>query len=127
MHRRLRVCRLLPPRKARGARSMTMTRAPCPAAASAAQSAGVPPPRTATSERAALHPRSVLHADDARNAADDVLGLPPLDLGVDDARQEDAGVADDDVDRRDGLRRVVGEGRVAVERVRDEDAKTIVA
>src|ERR1044071_3224441 len=117
MHRRLRVCRLLPPRNTRGARSRTMTRAPRSAAASAAHNAALPPPRTATSYGSALNAQRVLNADDAGDPADDVLGLAALDLGVDDAGEQDAGVADDDVDGRDGLRRVVGKDRVAIERV----------
>ena len=83
--------------------------------------------RLAQAQRLNARTERVLHADDAGNATDDVLGLPALDLGVDDARQKHAGVADDDVDRRNGLRGVVGERRVAIERVRDDAAEPVVA
>src|SRR5580765_6255719 len=49
MDRRLRVCRLLPPRKCSGALSMTTTDAPVCRAASAAHSPALPPPTTTTS------------------------------------------------------------------------------
>ena len=49
MHRKLRVWRLFPPRKWRGALSTTMTRAPASRAVSAAHSPALPPPSTATS------------------------------------------------------------------------------
>src|SRR5258705_6933652 len=71
--------------------------------------------------------QGVLHADNAGNATDDVLGLPALYFGVDDARQKHARVADDDVNRWNGLRGVVGKGRVAIEGVRDDAAEPVVA
>src|SRR5438094_174433 len=103
MHRRLRTWRLLPPRNARGAFSMTMTRAPRSAATSAAHKAALPPPSTATSKMSALNAQSVLDADDAGNAAHDVLGLPTFHFRVDDAGEQDARVPDDDVNGRNGL------------------------
>src|SRR5215468_4971653 len=116
MHRRFRVCRLLPPRKALGARSRTITRAPRSAAVRAADSAALPPPRTATSYvPLTLNTKSVLDPNDARDMSDDVLSLPPLDFVVDDAGEQDAGVADDDVHRRDGLRGVIGKRWIAVQ------------
>src|SRR3954466_14086578 len=124
MHRRLRTCRLLPPRNGRGARSSKTTREPRAAAASAAQSAALPPPSTATSymfrctgapshARSVFNAQRVLNAEDAGDAAGDRFRLAALDLGVDDARQQDAAVAHDDVNRRNRLRRVVREVRVA--------------
>src|SRR5436190_21006041 len=52
MARRLRVCRLLPPRKCSGAPSMTTTDAPFCRAASAAHNPALPPPTTTTSATA---------------------------------------------------------------------------
>ena len=49
MARRLRVCRLLPPRIARGACSTSSTRAPASRAVMAAHRAALPPPITSTS------------------------------------------------------------------------------
>src|SRR5204862_6258466 len=91
-----------------------------------AERAAFPPPSTAMSYRSAFNAQSVLHADDAGDAADEVLRLAALDLRIDDPRQQDARVADDDVDRRNGLRGVVGKNRVAIEGVRDDRAEAIV-
>src|SRR5262245_64461576 len=53
------------------------------------------PPRTATSYwPLALNTKSVLDPNDARDMSDDVLSLPPFDFVVDDAGEQDAGVAD---------------------------------
>src|SRR5579863_2204757 len=49
MHRRLRVCRLLPPRNSCGAHSSTSTRAPARAATIAEHNAAFPPPAIRTS------------------------------------------------------------------------------
>src|SRR5262249_14604925 len=51
--------RLLPPRSARGARSITVTEAPCSRAASAAARPASPPPTTSTSGLVILAPRLV--------------------------------------------------------------------
>src|SRR4029453_5225507 len=102
-----------------------MPRAPRSAAASAADRAALPPPNTAMSYLA-FNPESVLNANDAGNVTDDVLGLPPLDFVVDDAGEQDAGIAHDDVHRRDRLRGVIRERRIAVQRVGDDRAEPIV-
>src|SRR4029453_10557375 len=93
-----------------------MTRAPRSAAASAADRAALPPPKTATSYLA-FNPQSVLNANDAGNVTDDVFGLPPLDFVVDDAGEQDAGIAHDDMYRRDRLGGGIGERRNGVKSV----------
>src|SRR5438132_6890086 len=110
-----------------------MTFAPRSAATSAAQRAAFPPPSTATSKASgprapasAFNAQRVLHADDAGDTADDVFRLPALDFRIDDPCQQDAGVADDDVNRRNGLRGVVGKNRVAIDRVGDDRAEAVV-
>src|SRR6476661_6361309 len=58
----LRVCRLLPPRNARGAASTTRTERPRLRAVSAAQSAALPPPSTSRSncrERSTVYNRKL--------------------------------------------------------------------